>query len=1442
MAAVWLLVLWATTTFSAHAFPSLTELVAAREGAVRALATDAEAAWAARCASTACSACTTSACAPLPATLDPTCLPDAVLGTPACCPAWSGRQATLNSSVTFSQVESSITRTEVCTLHIDASYARGAAAFPTAKWQVFGTSHGVFQSYPGHVLTNAAGSACSAAAESDPRIAPWFVAAASGPKNLIIVLDVSTSMLENSKAALSLVAARAVLAGLTPADWVTIVKFSGSSAACSPGLLQATSANVALLIACLPVPGLEDYSGGTSYLSAFARAAEVFNASGVAAAASAPSTTAPTSSASASFSPCSRNVIVFLTDGDPSPNPYNLSQWATVSAELNPVAAHVFAYAIGAGATGQILAAIGCANRGFMQAVPDPTNIVTAMARYYVFLAAGLVEHTVRWAAPFAYAGGGVGGTNLITTASLAAYDHSAVPPALLGVAAIDFPLSDFDAAGCGANDSFALLLQRSGAGCGAWALSGCQMEAVRAQLGGPGAKCGLPGCAVTNSSGSSGSGSGGSDPCLVSAAAQPFCPTTDAFNSSLLGAPLTTALIHNASCCVDAVPLPCAPGYSATYVPVAPPPSSHLPSPSGSSSGAAATSPTASGSHTGSPRASGSPTSTSSRAASPSPTTTLSCVNVAPPSPSYGGGCVVLPSPTATPSSSGSSLAGWCAAVVNGEAAWTGAALVMNGGGGGGAMGGGGGGSSAWWPNPLPIASPWSLVLSFYRTPATAGALGVLVDEGLTVLVSGDSRGSAALGAVPTVPLPSDSSTSTCSGNSAPTPSSSGSSTVSSSAVATTVGGEVGGGSGRASGSATPTGTSRAATGSHTRSGSSTTSAASSSIDAGASSPPLPPISPSFGFKFTEVAGGGVGGGGVWTIDVVWGGQLVGSDTAPLLVYTSRRAAAAAVGTGPVADWVPSGPRVLWDTSPSLGSAPSSPLSATLEFDGVSTFVLHAVDPPTNASLRVRVVMLPGAMVPSVDAALPLKYQSAWVGFVAGPSNSSSSDDSSSSSGGVAALYAVESFYFTTAAAPSLLAGCPLAPFSPSVTPANVTLLLLLLAAAPLTAAPLSRGSIAGLVIGLFALAMLTIIALLLVRRRHGAPRSKLLASGGARSVVHTQQQQLAAQSWRRDGEGRSGSGATVRSVVGPRPPPASLFRRLSSRLSLGATTMAVNSPGGRLDVLPGINPMAAAAVTAGARKPRPQSPMKPLPIDTAVAAAVSPQMLEDGGERVYTPRTASSPSPPPTSAMNLLRALSGRLSLRLGGAGLGITPAATAAIAAHEGSASTAPSVDASSAHPPAASPTAPALPAGMSPWRGDLFAEEGAVDTSLLGAAMAPDAVVAGQDASWEGGMGGGAPLSPQRQYDHQKRLIPQPLPQEARWGGVGYSSRRAPSAGGATSRKTLVITPAAGAWGKRSSSCVISARCGVWGVVWGVCAYGHWQRGLCVVCRPLGAVRS
>lgn len=109
----------------------------------------------------------------------------------------------------------------------------------------------------------------------DPRLRPWYVAAASGPKNILIVMDVSGSMGNQQKLEYAKTAAIRIVETLTVSDRIAIIPFSDSAQdilADSGRFYKATADNKEFLISRIK----ELTAGGqTNFDAAFQKAFQV---------------------------------------------------------------------------------------------------------------------------------------------------------------------------------------------------------------------------------------------------------------------------------------------------------------------------------------------------------------------------------------------------------------------------------------------------------------------------------------------------------------------------------------------------------------------------------------------------------------------------------------------------------------------------------------------------------------------------------------------------------------------------------------------------------------------------------------------------------------------------------------------------------------------------------------------------------------------------------------------------------------------------------------------------------------------------------------------------------------------------------------------------------------------------------------------------------------
>jgi uncharacterized protein YegL len=214
-------------------------------------------------------------------------------------------------------------------------------------WQYFGSNTGYHRQYP----------ASFRGSDYDPRSRPWYTGASSGPKDVLLILDVSGSMGEANRLALMKDAATTVLKSLTVNDYVNVVTFS-------------TDANTFECMAntMLPAdPGTLDYliervnalraSGATDFYKAFTLGFDVLDRSKRAGA---------TTGCDAS------RTILFLTDGVPSNTADHLELIAERNRQSNVT---IFTYALGASA--RVQDTIACQHNGaytFIQGRRQPAH------------------------------------------------------------------------------------------------------------------------------------------------------------------------------------------------------------------------------------------------------------------------------------------------------------------------------------------------------------------------------------------------------------------------------------------------------------------------------------------------------------------------------------------------------------------------------------------------------------------------------------------------------------------------------------------------------------------------------------------------------------------------------------------------------------------------------------------------------------------------------------------------------------------------------------------------------------------------------------------------------------------------------------------------------------------------------------------------------------
>ena len=304
------------------------------------------------------------------------------------------------------------------------TFQRNKATYALNAYQYVSHRSGTLRMHPAIPQERSNGS-CSS---YDPRIRPWYVAAASGPKDVILILDVSGTMgaLHGGLSKMTRLdavksAAKAVLETLTNSDYVTVVTFANEALAIGGEvMLQATEANIKTLQIAVDAMVAE---GATNFSAGFLTAFDVLERS----------------VERELTADCSR-AILFLTDGYNTADSNPLTVIAQRQAK-RPEKVRIFTYSMGTEADHALPQQIACDNGGIWALMSNGEDPLTHMSRYYQYLAAGVHSGLPRWTTPYEDAFG----LGTLVTVAAAAYDRSGSVPVFIGVVGIDVRLSELD-------------------------------------------------------------------------------------------------------------------------------------------------------------------------------------------------------------------------------------------------------------------------------------------------------------------------------------------------------------------------------------------------------------------------------------------------------------------------------------------------------------------------------------------------------------------------------------------------------------------------------------------------------------------------------------------------------------------------------------------------------------------------------------------------------------------------------------------------------------------------------------------------------------------------------------------------------------------------------------------------------------------------------------
>ena len=348
----------------------------------------------------------------------------------------------------------------------------------------FAAHNGLFRSIPAYHQE-----VCGA---YDPRRRPYFVAASSGPKDVVLALDVSGSMEDYGRMDIAKEAAITVVRTLTVADRFAVITFSSDASQLGgyTGLIRATIENQNQLVQAIKELKPQ---GGTNFNNAFTNAFDALDET----------------IRNEATSGCNI-AILFMTDGQISEGPgadevISLVNERTEQLEMNfSRKTTIFTFSLGQDADHTITKTIACSTGGIWTPVLDiDGDLISAMSAYYKLFALGLGvggnEDFAAWVEPYKFYTRGVMGT----TVSVPVYDRSVTPPLFLGVVAVDCDMSAIEQVlGEKATSSTMLerFVARSTALCPKIELSACELDALRFLSGGEDATCAV--CNTTNYAG----------------------------------------------------------------------------------------------------------------------------------------------------------------------------------------------------------------------------------------------------------------------------------------------------------------------------------------------------------------------------------------------------------------------------------------------------------------------------------------------------------------------------------------------------------------------------------------------------------------------------------------------------------------------------------------------------------------------------------------------------------------------------------------------------------------------------------------------------------------------------------------------------------------------------------------------------------------------------
>jgi len=202
----------------------------------------------------------------------------------------------------------------------------------------------------------------------EPRYRPWYATGATGPKDVVIVVDVSGSMRIENRHAKAKEATKLILDTLSWKDFVTVVLFNHDIRGFySSKMVPATDANKDAIKRWCD----NQYwrAGNTNFVIALEMAFKIIGDSVF----------------DGKTSMCQKAVL-FLTDGVAD---FTSRNFHSVKQKAIQYDTYVFTYALGSSSEKSITKRLACENRGVFYSVSDEQDLADVMLRYFNYFVQG---------------------------------------------------------------------------------------------------------------------------------------------------------------------------------------------------------------------------------------------------------------------------------------------------------------------------------------------------------------------------------------------------------------------------------------------------------------------------------------------------------------------------------------------------------------------------------------------------------------------------------------------------------------------------------------------------------------------------------------------------------------------------------------------------------------------------------------------------------------------------------------------------------------------------------------------------------------------------------------------------------------------------------------------------------------------------------------------